>query len=168
MKKAKPERPTDAPPGTVWFGGPIHWFHISLKVRGENLVPEEITALMRREPDQAGQKGKPLHRKDGSLMRVPKNGFWSVDLYSKDTDEWDCGEAMLALLSSLPGDLEIWRDLAARYEISFFVGLRMAAANKGFELSPAVLRHLGERGISAGFDIYFEPEDIAGSLERPS
>ena len=35
----------------------------------------------------------------------------------------------------------------------------MVAANKGFELSPAVLRYLGDRGISAGFDIYYEPDN---------
>ena len=159
MKKPKPVPPTDAPPGTIWFGGPIQWFSLALIVRGEHLVPEEITALMGRKPDSAAQKGKPLYRKDGSFMRVPKHGSWSVELNPNATDEWDCGEAMLELLSSLPSDVALWRNLAARYRISFSVGLRMSAANKGFELSPAVQRYLGEREITTGFDIYFEPAD---------
>ena len=66
---------------------------------------------------------------------------------------------MLEPLSTLPSDPMVWRNLADRYKISFFVGLRMAAANKGFELSPAVMRYLREQEISAGFDIYYEGEE---------
>lgn len=73
-----------------------------------------------------------------------------------DTDEWNCGEAMLELLRRLPSDIELWQSLAARFKIDFFVGLRMTSNNKGFSLSPQVMRYLSERGIEAGFDIYYE------------
>ena len=160
MKKPRPVPPTaNVPAGTIWFGGPIDWFKIRLSFRGENLVPAEITAIMGREPHRSQQKGVPLYRKDGSVLRIPKSGSWSVKLEPEDTDEWDCGEAMLELLGTLPRDPSIWRDLAARYESSFFVGLRMADTNKGFELSPDFLLYLGERRISAGFDVYYRPEE---------
>jgi len=137
----------------------MDWFRISLSLTGEDLVPEEVTAIMRREPDRASQKGKPLYRKDGSFMRVSKNGSWSVILKPDDTDEWDCGEAMLELLATLPSDLEIWRDLASRYKIAFFVGLSMPDTNKGFEFTPGFMKFLGERNISAGFDVYYRPKE---------
>jgi hypothetical protein len=158
MKATKPKIPIDAPPGTTWYGGPIDWFDISLSVKGENLVPEEITAIMRREPSRAQQKGKPLYRDDGSLMRVPTFGAWWTVLRPEDTDEWNCGEAMLELLSMLPSEPALSHVLAAQYEISFFVGLNMAAANKGFELSPETMSYLGARKITVGFDIYYDPE----------
>jgi hypothetical protein len=163
MKSPKPQPATNAPPGTVWFGGPIDWFRISLSLTGEDLVPKEVTAIMRREPHRALQKGKPLYRKDGSLKRIPKNGVWSIILEPGDTDEWDCGEAMLELLATLPSDAGLWRDLASRYKISFFVGLRMTRANKGIEFTPEFLMYLGERRISAGFDIYYRPDHEAES-----
>jgi hypothetical protein len=52
----------------------------------------------------------------------------------------------------------MWRALAARYKVSILVGLSMAAANKGFELSPEMMFYLGERRITAGFDVYFDNE----------
>jgi hypothetical protein len=158
MKAPKPKPAIDAPPGTTWQGGPIDWLDISLGVTGEDLVPEEITAIMGREPDRAQQKGKPLYRDDGSFMRVPMSGAWWATLKPEDTDEWDCGEAMLELLATLPTDLAMWRALAARYKVSILVGLSMAAANQGFELSPEMMFYLGERRITAGFDVYFDDE----------
>ena len=140
------------------IGGPIDWFDISLSVKGKELVPEEITAMMGREPSRAWQKDKPLYRDDGSFMRVPTFGAWSVSLKPEDTDEWDCGEAMHELLATLPSDPMIWRALATTYEISFFVGLNMEASGRGFELSPDLMLYLGERRITAGFDIYHDPE----------
>ena len=65
---------------------------------------------------------------------------------------------MLELLCRLPEDVGLWKSLAARYRIAFFVGLSMNAANKGFELSPEVMTYLGERKIEAGFDIYYKPK----------
>lgn len=112
--------------------------------------------MLSRKPDTAWQKDKALYRQDGSLMRVPKFGSWSVMLKPDQTDEWDCGEAMLDLLKTLPSDPAIWHRLTERYSVSFFVGLNVEAPSRGFELSPAITRYLGERGISAGFDIYCE------------
>jgi hypothetical protein len=158
MKAAKPQPPTGAPDGTVWFGGPIDWFRISLRITSEDLVPEEITAILGRAPDEAQQKNEPLYREDGSLLRVPTFGAWRAVLTPEDTDEWDCGEAMLELLATLPPDVQIWRALAEKYNVSLVVGLSMAAANKGFVLSPEVMHYLGERRMVAGFDVYYDPE----------
>ena len=160
MKAPKPTAPINAPPGTVEIGGPIEWFDITFGVRGDDLVPDEISAIMGRKPDEAQQKGKPLYRKDGSFRRVPNFGAWWAILKPEDTDEWDCGEAMFELLATLPNDLEIWRRLASRFRMSFSVGLGMASAPRGFELSPELMRHLGERGITAGFDIYNGREEL--------
>ena len=157
MKVAKPTAPTDLPVGTSQIGGPIDWFSILIGVKGELLVPEEITAALRREPDQSWQKDKPLYRADGSFMRVPKFGAWWVHLKPEDTDEWDCGEAINVLLATLPSAQTIWHSLADKYSISLSVGLSLADSSRGFQLSPEVMVYLGERRISAGFDVYYDP-----------
>ena len=146
------------PPGTVQIGGPIEWFSISVWLRGDTLVPEEITAQLRREPDKAWQKDKPLYREDGSLRRIPRFGAWSAELKREETDEWDCGEAILDFLRTLPSDPKIWCSLAARFRISLSVGLSLDCSGCGFELSPEVLIYLGERRIVAEFEVYSDGE----------
>ena len=47
MKAPKPAIPEFAPPGIVWFGGPIEWFSITLRILSEDLVPDDLTARLR-------------------------------------------------------------------------------------------------------------------------
>ncbi len=157
MKTKKPQIPEGAPEGTVWFGGPIEWFSIALRIVGDDLVPDEITQLLKCRPDDATEKGKPIYRPDGAIMRIARGGAWSLDLKPEDTDEWDCGEAMLELLARLPSDIDVWKSLSARFKIDFFVGLTLRSTNNGFSLSPGVMRSLADRGIEAGFDICYDP-----------
>ena len=167
MKRPKPTIPKCAPPGTLWFGGPIEWFDISLRIRSDDLIPDDVSKLMGCKPDRSQQKGKPVLREDGTVMRVARFGSWSLDLKPEDTDEWDCAEAMMLVLRRLPSAVGLWRRLVKRYKIDFFVGLSMPSKNKGFEISPAVMKYLGDRGIAAGFDIYYGDDENIG-LSAPS
>ncbi len=156
MKAPKPTIPPCAPAGSVWFGGPIEWFVLRLTIVSKDLVPREVTRLIGREPDDSWERGKPLFWPDGSIKRIPKFGHWSLELRPEDTDEWDCGEAMMELLQRLPSDIRLWKKLTRRYKVDVTFALLMTSANKGFTLSPQVLRFLGDRGVAAGFDIYYE------------
>jgi hypothetical protein len=168
MKAPKPSPPIDAPAGTVQLGGPINWFKITLRIVGENLVPEEITAVMGREPDDAHQKDKPLYRRDGTLMRIPKSGGWRAVLRPDSTDEWSCGEAILELLATIPSDVSVWHALTEKYTVELFVGLKIPDTNREFYLSPKLLAYLGERNIGVGFDIYYEVETEANQAPEPT
>ena len=46
MKAPKPAIPSCAPRGTAWFGGPIKWFSITLRISTEDLVPDDVTKFM--------------------------------------------------------------------------------------------------------------------------
>jgi hypothetical protein len=162
MKAPKPVIPKGAPPGTVWFGGPIEWFRISFGISAEDLVPDEVSRLMGCEPDESQQKGKPVLRQDGTMMRIAKFGSWELILRPEDTDEWDCAEAMMLVLHRLPSKIGLWRRVTKkRYKVEFFVGLSMPSQNKGFELPPEVMKYLGDRGIAAGFDVYYDDKGSA-------
>ena len=156
MKAPKPTIPTCAPEGTVWYGGPIDWFVLRLTITSKDLVPDEVTRLVGRKPDDAWQGGKPLLRQDGSIKRIPKFGHWSLELRPEDTDEWDCGKAMIEILQRLPSDIGLWRILTQQYTVDVTFALVMTSSNKGFELSPEIMKYLGDRGVTAGFDIYYE------------
>jgi hypothetical protein len=158
MKRPKPEIPKCAPEGTVWFGGPIAWFSITLRILGDHLDPDEVSAILGCQPESVERKGKPVLRPDGTVARIGKTGAWRLELSPADTDEWDCGEAIMVLMSRLPAGVEIWRSLTQRFRVDVSVALSMESRNKGFLLSPQVMRCLGERGIEVGFDIYYEDE----------
>jgi hypothetical protein len=158
MKAQRPSIPKNAPAGTVWFGGPIEWFRITFRIFGANLIPSEITQTFGRKADQETEKGKQVLGKDGSFKRNARHGSCHLILKPEDTDEWDCSEAVMEMLQRLPADVEIWKSLSDRYEIDFFIGLKMTSKNKGFSISPKVMTYLGERGIEIGFDVYYEGE----------
>ncbi len=158
MKAPKPEKPNGAPEGTIWFGGPIAWFSIDLRIFGEHLNPEEVSAILGCQPTSFERKGQPVLRPDGTVARIGRTGAWRLQLSPADTDEWDCGEAMMVLMSRLPAKVEIWKSLTKRFRVDFSVALSMESRNKGFCLSPEIMSYLGERGINVGFDVYYEDE----------
>lgn len=71
MKRPKPQPASDAPEGTVWFGGPIGWFSISFHITGDDLDPAAISNILGVEPDSSHKKGVPLLRNDGTVKRIP-------------------------------------------------------------------------------------------------
>jgi hypothetical protein len=168
MKAPKPANPKGAPAGTVWFGGPIEWFRISLGITAEHLVPEDVSRLMGCEADESQQKGNPVLRPDVTLMRIAQFGAWRLILKPEETGEWDCAEAMMLVLRRLPSAVGLWRRITKRYKVAFFVGLSMPSKNKGFELSPVVMKYLGDRGIAAGFDVYYDGEETAEPAAPPN
>jgi hypothetical protein len=62
------------------------------------------------------------------------------------------------MMRRLPSDPEVWKRLAGRFAIDVYVSLTMTSINKGFSLSPEVMRYLGEREIEVGFDIVYDEE----------
>ena len=160
MKAPEPLIPHGAPPGTAWFGGPIEWSSITLRIRGDAVDPEEITRLLGCRPDLAHRRGDPILGADGTLTRVARTGAWHLKFARDDTDEWDCGEAMVLFLQRLSADVGAWRRLSERFAVDLYVCLAMHSSNKGFCLTSEAMRYLGERGIKAGFDVLYakEPE----------
>jgi len=156
MKAPKPGIPTGAPPGKVWFGGPIEWFSITLRISSDDLDPKEVTSLLGCQPDAAERKGDQILGPDGSAVRLAQTGSWRLMLAPTTTDEWDCGEAMMLVMKRLPTDANVWRSLTQRFSVVFFVGLSMDSVNKGFSMSPDVMSYLGARGIRVDFDVYCE------------
>jgi len=80
MKKAASRKPpSGAPEGTTWFGGPVDRWKVALRVYGEELDPDRISALLGCEPSSAARKGTPF----------PKKGRWILEIESKDCQEND-------------------------------------------------------------------------------
>ena len=134
MKKAVSRKPpTGAPEGTTWFGGPVDRWKVALRVYGEELDPDGISALLGCEPSSAARSGTPF----------PKKGRWIYEIESKDCDENDdVDDGVRMLLARLPSDPDVWASLANTYSVDVFCGLFITSPKRGFGISTEVSRLL--------------------------
>jgi uncharacterized protein DUF4279 len=165
VKRLPPKPPRDAPAGTVWFGGPIPWFSMSIEIHADDLVPDEVTSLLGAAPTQVQQKGKPWVTPNGKHVRMGKFGRWSLELKPNETDEWDVAEAARILLSRVPADPGVWRALSSRAKIRLSVGVGLESFNQGLSIDPALLRLLADREMQLDLAIYVgDGEDSAADV----
>jgi hypothetical protein len=158
MKRPFPQPAKDAPAGTIWLGGPISWFSISLIVRADDLIPDDVTHLFCVEPTRSQVKGLPVSARTGAP--VAKFGSWIVSLTSAETDEWDVTEAVRLLTSRLPQEPAVWKRLPAGVKKSLSFGLGLETRNQGLSLPADILQFAADRDIDLDFDIYGERRAI--------
>jgi hypothetical protein len=151
MKNAITRKPpSDAPDGTVWFGGPVDRWKVALRVYGEELDPDRISVLLGCEPSSAARKGNPF----------PKKGRWLLEIQSDDCHEnEDLDDGIRMLLARLPSDAGLWLSLTNACAVDMFCGVVLKSSNRGFAISAGVSRLLSDRNLEIGFDVYFEPDD---------
>jgi hypothetical protein len=156
MKKTISKPPSDAPEGTIWFGGPVDRFRITLRIFGEQLDPDHISALLGCAPTTAERTGVPIS--SGRGTRIPTKGRWSLTVESKDCyEDLDVEDGIKALLERLPSDNELWASLTSMYTVDVFCGIFVASSNRGFGVSSEASRLLSDRHLDIGFDLYFDP-----------
>jgi hypothetical protein len=148
--------PEGAPEGTQWFGGPVDKFKITLRIYGEELDPDQISALLGCAPTVAERKGLPVSIGEGS--RIANRGRWSLTIDSKDCDERDDVEdGVKMLLARMPSDADLWASLTSTFRVDVFCGIFMASSNRGFGISAEVSKLLTDRHLNISFDLYFDP-----------
>ena len=122
---------------------------VSLRVFGDSLEPEEVSALLGREPTRCHRKGDRIAANDGS---VEPTGVWILD--SGLSEKAEIEDHVEALLSPVSNDSDEWASLTSRFSASILCSAFLDQYNEGFELSPRLARSLAERGLVIAFDIY--------------
>ena len=130
----------------------VHKSRVTLRIMGDDLIPEEITRLLGAPPTHAQVKGEKIIGRKTGTVRTAKSGMWR--LCASDREPEDLDNQVNELLSQLTNDLSVWIDIGKRYKIDLFCGFFMKSSNEGLTLSAQSLAALGNRGIEAGFDIY--------------
>ena len=121
----------------------------SLRVFGDVLEPEEVSALLGQPPIRSHRKGDKCGSKGTS---VEPTGAWILDSrISEKAEVEDHVESILALLTS---DHDEWASLTERFSASILCGVFLDQYNEGFELSPRLCKELANRGLVIAFDIY--------------
>lgn len=148
--------PDGAPEGTVWFGGPVDRFRITLRILGDQLDPDQVSDVLGMPPTSSARKGDPF----------PRKGRWLLEIESKDCgQDVDVEDGIELLFSRLPSDPDFWASLTTAYNVDIFCGLFLTSANRGFGISAEVSKLLADRHLEIGFDLYFDP-DAVGFLPK--
>lgn len=132
----------------------------SLRFFGDELVPDEISALLGASPTESHYKGQELVGRNSGIKRIAKTGSWR--LRAADRKPEDLEGQIFEILEQLTQDLSIWASLS-RFQPDLFCGLFMGSSNDGMSLSAKALLALGERGICLGLDTYDAGDDQNGT-----
>lgn len=127
----------------------------TLRIAGDDLDPEEVTALLGAQPSDAQRKGQQLPSK--SAVRIAKTGLWRLS--AADTQPENVDAQVQEILGQLTQDLEVWRVLSERFEVDLFCGWFMNESNEGVTISKGTLRALADRGVELALDIYGPASD---------
>jgi hypothetical protein len=124
----------------------------SLRLFGDDLMPEEISRLLGAKPTAYETKGGQSKPNARGRTFTARTGSWRLKV--PDRIPGDLNGQIAELLAQLTCDLGVWRGLAARFRVDIFCGLFLNEGNEGIDLTPATLASLGERGILLDLDIY--------------
>ena len=134
--------------------GALDDFRISLDVIGDEVDPDEISAMLGCQPTTAHRKGGAIHGRDGMFRRHAKSGRWSLAVSSRDDEEPNFDTSLREMLESLTDNLDTWKHLAQRFDTGLFCGIFLTDSNRGFTISPELMSALGDRELYLGLDLY--------------
>ena len=123
---------------------------VSLRVFGDGLEPDEVSALLGRESTRSHRKGDPI-RGDKSSGGEP-TGVWILD--SSLPEKVEIEEHVEGLLSTVSNDNDEWASLTNQFSASILCSVFLDQYNEGFEVSPRLSQALADRGLVIAFDIY--------------
>lgn len=130
---------------------------VTLRIYGDDIIPENITAMLGVPPTHAETKGqKSVGRRTGAV-RIAKSGMWR--LCASDRQPEDIDGQIREIFSRIPADVSVWQSITRKYQTNLFCGLFMSETNDGLSISPQSLAFLAERGIELWFDIYAPNDD---------
>lgn len=130
----------------------------SLRVFGDDLKPEEVTALLSCTPSESWTKGESHSYKPGRTI-TRKFGAWFLKAPAAEPEDFNGQVAHL--FAQTTDDLSVWKVLCAKYEVDLFCGWFMSTSNDGVSISVGTLRALAERGVELSLDIYDPTKDDA-------
>jgi len=136
----------------------------SLRIFGDTLVAQEITARLGTKPTASYRKGDIKRLRSGTEV-VRKTGMWLLQV--EDKKPADLNLQIVELFSRLPPDLEVWRTLSGQYDVDLFCGLFMEGSSEWLCLSPSTLALVAERGIEMQLDVYGPVQEVSPTDSCP-
>jgi hypothetical protein len=134
----------------------MHHYSVQLRITGETLKPDEISALLNLQPNHIrirGQKGG-------------RNRIWSESLWSYDGDEGETQkewpsleEGLMCLLGKLWSKKELITSLSSTFEAVWWCGHFQTSFDGGPTFSTDLLSKLAEFKVPLFLDNYFSADE---------
>jgi hypothetical protein len=128
----------------------------SLRICGDELMPEEVTKLLGCTPSRSHRKGDTITSK--KFIHSAPTGVWLLNSHR----EGGVGRIVNGLLDSVTGDPQVWQMLSKNFRVECFVGVFATSINSGFSISADTLKRLGDLGIALALDLYCSSGEMAG------
>ncbi|MGY2051331.1 DUF4279 domain-containing protein [Methylobacterium sp. JK268] len=106
--------------------------HVSLRMAGDDLDPDDVTRPLDVRPTRCGRRGEISQGRSGRPI-VARTGIWILQADESYTGALDT--RVVALLGRATGDLSIWTSLSQRFRCDVFCGHFMRDFNEGTELT---------------------------------
>jgi hypothetical protein len=132
---------------------------VTLRIYGDDLIPQEITKMLGIPPTHSVIKGQETVGRKTGKVRAAKSGMWR--LCASDREPEDIDGQIREIFSKIPADAAVWQSITKKYRVNLFCGVFMSETNDGLSISPQSMAFLAERGIELWFDIYAPDKDIA-------
>jgi hypothetical protein len=137
----------------------IHHSIVTLRIYGDDLVPQDITKMLGALPTHSVAKGQEIVGRKTGKVRVAKTGMWR--LCASDREPEDIDGQIREIFSQITADIAVWQSITKKYRANLFCGAFMSETNDGLSISPQSMAVLAERGIELWFEIYAPLQDIA-------
>lgn len=132
--------------------GPVSKSRATLRISGDDLIPDEVTELLGCKPSFAQAKGQELVSEKTGNTRTARFGMWRLEAEQRVPEDLD-GQ-ISEILSQLNDSQSVWKGISERFDVNLFVGFFMENGNEGCCISSESALKLGERGIELQLDIY--------------
>jgi hypothetical protein len=126
---------------------------MTLRIMGDDLVPEEITNLLGAAPTFAHFKGETIVIRKTEKTRIANFGTWQIR--AADREPGNLNAQIGEILSKTSVDLAVWQSIAKRFQVSLFCTLYMEGGDEGLTISPQSLAALGARNIGMGLNMIY-------------
>jgi hypothetical protein len=138
------------------------WSRAALRISGETLRPDQISALLGLEPSQSGVKGERFSTRHSAVRRT---SFWL--LKSPLNDDLPLAEHLEWLLELIEPKLDLIGSLAEKWRVDFFCGFSSENGQGGVTFEPSLLRRLAHLGIPLVLDLYPPGAPLEAHEELP-
>jgi hypothetical protein len=132
----------------VVIGGPPDRVVVTLAIYGLHLDPNELTRRLGAPPTESHEIGELFGR-----QRIPRRtGAWMISAERAAPE--GVQECLDELFERLPAADDLWRSLAAEYDVELRIAVFFDALNRGFDVNAATLARVALFRASLVVDLY--------------
>jgi hypothetical protein len=124
---------------------------LSLRIFGDDLVPEAVSGLLGMPPSSSFRKGELKASISGKELRRKTSG-WFRDATVRETE--DINSQIAEILDALSQDPTVWTQLRERFQLDLHAGIFFSSDYPGFTLEQRSVELMASRGLLLHISLY--------------